>query len=92
MKPVLKALALLAGIALALLFVAAMANIGMDNMDEWYYDKGVGTQGTGQGLEPCIDDSAPNYPCTWDSTTQGNGEGESFWVDEYGATHTWEDA
>lgn len=43
MKPVFKALALLAGIALALLFVAAMANIGMDNMDEWYYDKGKDT-------------------------------------------------
>lgn len=40
---ILKALALLAGIALALLFVAAMANIGMDNMDEWYYDKGKDT-------------------------------------------------
>ncbi len=66
----------------------AMASLGMANQDEWYYDNG----GTGQGLEPCTDDSAPNYPCSWDSTTQGNGEGESFWVDENGVTHTWEDA
>lgn len=97
MVPVFKALALLAGIAAALLFTVAMANIGMANMDEWYYDNGGQRVegGTGQGsagLVPCTDDSAPNYPCSWDSNTQGNGEGESFWVDEYGVTHTWQDA
>lgn len=94
MVPVFKALALLAGIAAALLFTAAMANIGMDNMDEWYYDNGEQGMDSGieQGMPECATEDQTYGPCYWDGTRDGTyPEGKSFTVDALGNVTYWED-
>ena len=90
-----RAIATLVGAFGALVFLCAMYYLGMQARASWDSGSGSGSEGVSTqqgGLEPCTDDSAPNYPCSWDCEVQGNGEGESFWVDEDGVTHTWEDA
>lgn len=36
-------------------------------------------------LPPC--ESEDSVSCYWDASTRGNGQGRSFWVNEYGAVY-----
>jgi hypothetical protein len=39
-----------------------------------------------QGYHPCVQEDSPG-PCWWDAARQGNGVGQSFWVDRHQAVH-----
>jgi hypothetical protein len=90
----LKALVVLAVVGAVLTWFMGAAHIGVQNQDEWYgnMDKG---QEEGQEERPpvlmpeCATEDQAYGPCYWDGGS--NGEGESFWVDEDGNVHYWED-
>lgn len=71
-RDMVKALAVLAALLLAVLVIA----LGIPALS---------AHGA-RGLHPCVTEDAPG-PCRWDASTQGNGMGESFWVDAEQRVH-----
>lgn len=38
-------------------------------------------------LTPCANDEPVGGPCVWDARRQGNGHGQSFWLDRHDTIH-----
>jgi len=43
-----------------------------------------GTDAECESVPPCSPDEAWPWPCVWDAQSMGNGEGQSYRVDEHG--------